>query len=185
MYNKKLGIYPFNTLSKLNIPTRTRLYPLVPIGIGTAYSESLTSYIIRLAEAHSVKSGILLKHEILPLMSSNPLLNSERYLRNTSNEGGIDKIFANATKSFNGTGVWTASLIDILRTLTSVENLSCLTLLKWQDVLSQRNLLKKQRAWCSSCFAEWKNAKSCIYEPLIWNFEIVKICPKHKKIYII
>ena len=181
MHSKEVIIYPFSTLSKSNIPTRTRLYPLELIGIGTIYSECLTSFIIRLAEAYSVKPGILFKQEILPLMISNPLLNSERYLGNTSNEGGIDKVFANNTKSFNGTGVWAASLIDIIVTLTSVENLSCSTLLKWKKVLSQRNLLKKQRAWCSSCFAEWKNYKSYIYEPLIWNLEIVKICPKHKK----
>ena len=146
MHSKELIICPFYTLSKSNIPTRTRLYPLELIGIGTIYSECLTSFIIRLAEAHSVKPGILFKQEILPLMISNPLLNSERYLGNTSNEGGIDKVFANNMKSFNGTGVWAASLIDILITLTSVKNLSYSTLLKWKNVLSQRNLLKKQRA---------------------------------------
>ncbi len=109
-------------------------------------------------------------------MGINSDLNAERY----SNQGGIDKIFANSAKSFNGTGKWTASLSQILESLTSVQHLSHLTFLNWKEVLSQRNLLEKHRAWCPSCFDEWKNTQQAIYEPLIWNLEIVEICPKHK-----
>ena len=36
------------------IPPRTLLFPLEPIGIGTPFVESLTSYISRLAEVHAV-----------------------------------------------------------------------------------------------------------------------------------
>ncbi|MEM7592659.1 MAG: TniQ family protein [Cyanobacteria bacterium P01_A01_bin.83] len=180
MHNKKFEIYPFYTSSKPNIPARTRLYPLAPIGIRTAYSESLTSYIIRLAEAHSVKPGILLKHEIAPLIGKNSYLHSERYINTSSNEGGIDKIFANAAKSFNSQGQWTESLIKILESLTSIQHLSCLTFLNWKDYLPSKNLLKKHRAWCPYCFNEWKNSQFPIYEPLIWNVEAAKICSRHK-----
>src|SRR5262249_51898054 len=34
------------------IPPRSRLFPLIPRGIGTGQAESLTSYIMRLAKAH-------------------------------------------------------------------------------------------------------------------------------------
>jgi len=153
---------------------------LIPIGLETVFVESLTSYIIRLAEAHSVQTGMLVRHEIAPLMSVNSNLNKERYLNQGSNQGGIDKIFANAAKSFNGMGEWTISLIQILESLTSVQNLSHLTFLNSKEVLSRRNLLKKQRAWCASCFTEWKNTQQTIYEPLIWNLEIVKLCPRHE-----
>lgn len=36
------------------IPPRSRLYRLEPVGIGTPYVESLTSYIARLAAEHCV-----------------------------------------------------------------------------------------------------------------------------------
>lgn len=46
----------------MSLPSRSRLYRLAPIGLGTAYVESLTSYIIRLAEAHSLPVGYTLPH---------------------------------------------------------------------------------------------------------------------------
>jgi len=36
------------------LPSRSRLYRLEPIGIGTPYVESLTGYIARLAETHCI-----------------------------------------------------------------------------------------------------------------------------------
>ncbi len=47
---------------------RSTLYALVPIGMGTPLVESLTSYITRLAEAHSVFSGLLMQKVIVPLV---------------------------------------------------------------------------------------------------------------------
>jgi len=41
------------------VPPRARFYPLEPIGIGTPLVESLTSYLLRLAEAHGVPVGVL------------------------------------------------------------------------------------------------------------------------------
>src|SRR5258708_39216067 len=55
-------------LEEASVPPRSRLYHLEPIGVGTHYAESLTSYIIRLAGAHRVLPKILVTHEILPLL---------------------------------------------------------------------------------------------------------------------
>ena len=41
-------------LTKPQVPKRSLLHPLEPIGIGTPFVESLTSYIARLAEVHAV-----------------------------------------------------------------------------------------------------------------------------------
>jgi hypothetical protein len=49
------------------LPPRSRLYRLEPIGIGTSYVESLTSYIARLAEVHCVSLKALVMREIFPL----------------------------------------------------------------------------------------------------------------------
>ena len=55
------GPIPIRTL-----PARSHLYHLQPVGVGTAQVESLTSYLIRLAEVHDVSPGILLNRELLP-----------------------------------------------------------------------------------------------------------------------
>ena len=41
------------------LPPVTRLYHLSPIGLGTPMVESLSGYIVRLAEAHCVSAGVL------------------------------------------------------------------------------------------------------------------------------
>ena len=186
MHNEELQIYPFYDIQQLNFSDRSRLYPISPIGIGTILTESLTSYISRLAEVHCVKTGILLMHEIAPLMGSNSNLNSERYFvqKSKGKEGGIDKLFANATKSFNSTGKWTTSMIRSLEYLTFVQGLSYLTMISWKEVLSTRMLLKKQRAWCPLCFHDCKSTQTTLYEPLIWNLELVKICPQHNTLLV-
>ena len=51
MLASALETYESWDLKKLVIPSRSRLYQLEPIGIGTPLVESLTGYISRLAEA--------------------------------------------------------------------------------------------------------------------------------------
>jgi len=48
------------------LPPRTQLYHLEPIGVGTAWTESLTGYIARLADAHCVRVSTLVAREIGP-----------------------------------------------------------------------------------------------------------------------
>ena len=50
-----LAIFPEWTLVPAAMPPRSRLYSLEPIGIATPKTESLTSYLSRLAAAHSVR----------------------------------------------------------------------------------------------------------------------------------
>jgi hypothetical protein len=55
-----LGIFDEETIQ---MPIHSRLYHLEPIGIGTPFVESLTSYVVRLAEAHSVSPRIVVTPE--------------------------------------------------------------------------------------------------------------------------
>jgi hypothetical protein len=55
---------------------RSRLFHQSPIGVGTPNVESLTSYVSRLAVAHSVSPGTLLAIEIGPLVKTNYLPNT-------------------------------------------------------------------------------------------------------------
>jgi hypothetical protein len=52
--------------SRPDITRRSYLYPLPPVGVGTAAVESFTGYISRLAAAHAVETGVLIKHELRP-----------------------------------------------------------------------------------------------------------------------
>ncbi len=51
----------------IEMPPRSRLYCLAPLGMGTVEVESLTSYIQRLAWAYRVSSWVLVVQEVLPL----------------------------------------------------------------------------------------------------------------------
>lgn len=51
----------------------SRLYSLEPIGIGSPLVESMTSYITRLSEAHSVYPRTLVTHEIAPMLKQRSL----------------------------------------------------------------------------------------------------------------
>ena len=48
------------------LPERSYFYHMPPRGLGSAYVESLTGYISRLADAHNVSTGTLLSRELLP-----------------------------------------------------------------------------------------------------------------------
>ena len=74
----------------LDVPRPTHLYHLPPIGLGTPMVESLTGYIVRLAEAHCVSAGVLYWKEIRALAGKGNIFtfrvsNNEGY---TTHRGG-------------------------------------------------------------------------------------------------
>ncbi len=153
---------------KLQLPERSRLHHLPPVGIGTPFVESLTSYIVRLAESHSVLPGTLMSREIVPLV---PKVYRSTNLFSTRN----------LTGALNGTGTMALDLLQALEILTLHNDLHFLTLITWTNVLPQRKLLRPIRAWCSACYEEWRSTQQVIYEPLIWSIEEVTVCPHHWK----
>lgn len=53
-----------------SMPEPSVLYALAPIGIGSPLVESMTSYFARLAEAHCVFPGVLMRKIIAPFAES-------------------------------------------------------------------------------------------------------------------
>ncbi len=49
----------------------------------------------------------------------------------------------------------------------------------WKNVISCRGLLRRGRAWCPHCFAEWRVAEKVVYEPLVWRLKAITHCPRH------
>jgi hypothetical protein len=63
--------------------------------------------------------------------------------------------------------------------LTLRTDIDLLTMLAWAELIDLRSVYRYLRTWCPSCYEEWSSAGKPIYEPLLWNIQEVKICPRH------
>ncbi|WP_414574132.1 hypothetical protein [Nostoc sp. CCY 9925] len=64
---ESLANYESWDLTMNQLPKRSHLYSLKPIGFGTPTVESFTSYLQRLAAAHGVSIASLIRYKITPL----------------------------------------------------------------------------------------------------------------------
>ena len=135
--------------------------------------ESLTSYITRLADAHSVSPISLVTSEILPHASPPHVQPDGRWGYNQ-----LSSIFR-ASALLNGVAGGTENWVVALEQLTGRGDLRFLTLLTFSKVLPPRKLLRRLRAWCPLCYQSWREAKLVVYEPLLWNLECVSVCVQH------
>jgi hypothetical protein len=169
-----LTIYPGYTAAAPDVPPRSRLYRLEPVGVGTPYVESLTGYVSRLAEAHGVTAAALFGWELAPRVG-------EKWLRRRySNRAMIlASRFRPLARAMNGTGETATDWVRVIGEATTQRGLRCLTMLTWRGVLSQRHLLRAARAWCPACYTEWDGQGRVVYEPLLWALGAVAVCPIH------
>lgn len=152
----------------------SRLYHLEPIGVDTPFVESLTSYFIRLAAAHSVYPSRLIIDEIAPLIG-------RRYLRrDRAGATHIGTLYTLYSSGLNGTSTTARDLVKALEQLTLRSDLRFLTLLTWENVLPNRQLLRHNSAWCPVCFEDQRESGQAIYSPLLWAVETVDICAQHR-----
>ncbi|WP_257153385.1 TniQ family protein [Bacillus pseudomycoides] len=124
---------------------RSQLYGLKPIGIETPYVESLTSYLIRLSEAHQVYPSSLISYVIAPILD-------KEFLINSATRGG--NRFYDGARTMNGFGSNALDMVDALTSLTEVQQLDVLTLAPMKGVIPSRHLLKNHLSWCSICYEE-------------------------------
>jgi hypothetical protein len=147
---------------------RSRLFALEPIGIGTAYCESLISYLIRLAWEHSVGVRELFRREIFHLCG---------------NLGGLHyPIFFNKdARSVNGVGIYARTFAQAAARLTSRKDLQFLTLLPWNGLFPEKGarLMAHHPKWCKPCLRDWHTSTGRAYFPLVWSFELHQVCVKH------
>ena len=155
----------------LEIRPCSRLFSLKPIGIETSATESLSSYLCRLAGEHCVSLQKLVTQEISSL-----IIDRQRERNLTSRS--ISSIFGNsdAKPAINGMRDKTRSLIDALEQLTPRQDLRYLSCLTYQGVIKDRSLFRSSKAWCPQCFQQQKQV---VYEPLLWSFKDVNYCLQH------
>jgi transcriptional regulator with XRE-family HTH domain len=157
-------------LSPVHIPVRSTLFSLKPIGVGTPWVESLTSYIARLADAHCVFPGVLMEKIIVPLaFGFSPLKGTQALFKGDGDKSNL----------LNATGIRAQRAVQELEKLTLRKDLHDLTLLTWTEVLYIRGLIRLTRAWCPLCYEEWRISGQLIYDPLLWALLPVTVCVSH------
>ncbi|HEY8742158.1 MAG TPA: helix-turn-helix domain-containing protein [Chloroflexota bacterium] len=147
----------------------TRLYHLPPIGVGTGWTESLTSYVARLADAHCLRVSSLIAREIAPLVAER---GGVRALTQQNNWGHY-------SHAINGTAATARTLVDVVQVLSGQQHLHVLTMLTWRQVLPAMGLLRRERVWCPVCYQEWREHGLPLYDPLLWSLRAVTVCLRH------
>jgi ribosomal protein S27E len=145
---------------------------LEPIGIGTPFSEGLTSYLSRLADEHCVSVNTIISREIAPLLTN-------KYLGETGKRG-TNRFYEYAGK-LNGVSQGIFEFTEIIGKITLRKDLRYLTMTTWKNGLSPRGLIRSIKAWCPLCYEEWKSKGMHIYDPLLWAIKAVNICPVHQE----
>jgi hypothetical protein len=159
-------------LSLPEFTSRTRMYHLRPLGMGTPLIESLTGYIIRLASAHVVSPRALLHKELGPLVRSS---------RSASDGSHYYPNFVYDAHCLNGMTESAEKWAAAVAAATGMDNIRLLTMLPWKDVFSAHGLTRTRLAWCARCYEQWRLRDLEIYEPLLWMLETVSICPLHHR----
>ncbi len=166
------SLLPIWDMSVPDIPPRSRLYSLTPLGLNSPLVESLTSYICRLAYEHHLEVGTLIQYNITPILG-------KRYIAD-DNSRSISS-FLRYAGPINGNGIMASDWVGALGALTLRPDLAFLTLLVGTDVLSQRDLLQPVRQWCPKCYDAWRRQGTIIYEPLLWSINGITVCPEHSQ----
>ena len=157
------------------LPPRSRLCPLEAIGLGTPFVESLSSYVVRLADAHAVSVGDLVGR-VLSHAAPKPLTSFARFMKeNRANSHG----FHARKYAINGFGESSGKWIEALERTTLRMKLRFLTLSPFDGVFSRQGVSRDMRAWCPRCYDDWRNSDAVIYEPLLWSIGIVTLCSRH------
>ena len=173
MGKAQLSEFPWWHLTDIALPERSTLYAPAPIGGGTAFGESLTSYLARLAEAHCVYPGVLLQQMLVPLM---------RELE-TQKSGALDHPLwrrdGSGSHLINVTSPRARSVMSALERLTLRADLRGLALTALTDILPIRGLTWKTLAWCPLCYEEWQENGQILYDPLLWMFREISTCTRH------
>lgn len=138
------------------------LYHLEPLGVGTPFVESLTSFLKRLAHIHHLT--------VADLVAFCSKQTSEKAMPST-----IHKLFWIDSITQSGR-LW----FRLLSRLTCRHEVVYLTMAHWERLLNPYRLLRERQAWCPLCYATWLNKDEPVYEPLLWRLQQVDTCLIHQ-----
>ncbi|MFT5470699.1 MAG: hypothetical protein ACI8UO_005830 [Verrucomicrobiales bacterium] len=160
---------PFELSETPIMPERSQLYSLQPLGSTTGLLESVTSYIMRLADAHCVSVSALVREIIGPLIPYSSV----------RSRGRNPDLFRKMGASFNGHGQVGKHCLEVLIMLTHRPEIRELNTQFLEPYVSGRGILRNQQAWCPECLHDWMSHEHTLYLPLAWNLSTFKVCPIH------
>ena len=148
-------------------PERSVLFSLPPIGIGTGAIECLTSYLGRLAWAHSISTSKLVTDLIVPATGRN-------YLSEAS-----DVLNGRCSAAVNASGATATTFVSASEHLTGQPNLRVLTLSHWFRWPRINAPVSPYRVWCPYCFQDARDAGKMVIDQLIWTLKDITVCAVH------
>src|SRR6266851_738119 len=164
------------TLSSYPLPPRSQLFALEPVGVGTQLVESLSGYVARLAEAHSVSVGDLVGLVLSDI--PNPKGTVIPPAAKANKRGGHG--FRVCSYTLNGVTDRATKWVHALEAATGRRRLRCLTLLPFRYALPD-HLFHPHRAWCSLCYEQWRLNAQTVYEPLLCAINVLSYFPLHQR----
>lgn len=160
--------YPVLDLTLPSIGRRSSLYRLAPAGLGTSRVESMTSYVMRLADAHLLPVGSLISRVLGLDIHDGPVLR----------RGVLNELIPRA-RNANGIDVAAAGWSRAIARQTMLSNPEAMTLLPWAAVLPPVHLIGRGVRHCPECLNEMIGA-GLVYEPLLWSMALYVVCSKHR-----
>lgn len=142
-------------------PLATRMYHLAPLAVGTSETESLTSYVRRLAAEHVVSPSALLRHEVL----------EPNRIGKMQQHNALTPVLS--LESVNGPYRTTEILVRGLEQGTGIA-LRGTTMLDRDDAVCLDGAFRHVRAWCPECLQAPEP-----YDRLTWAFKDIKTCQSH------
>jgi hypothetical protein len=143
------------------LPPRSILVPMKPMGLDSPYVESLSSYYLRLAYLHQLSPRGLAKYVILPALKISNLERLDFYAPHFNGAGKIPDL-------------WTQQL----QRFTGLKNLNQLTFSSLNLLLPKMSLFTPKKRWCPACHDESSDVSE-MYDRLLWCIGAVSACPKH------
>ena len=151
------------------MPPRSALVWLDPIGLGTAYREGLSSYLMRLADAHCVRPHAIIRNLMKPHLNE--------YCSGLAETKKLEA-WLNYPR-FDSAAMAVSAFIGAMEVLTLRTGLASLTLVPFRGCLPTQDLVAKTRKWCPLCFRQDK-VSGIPHLRLLWSMAEVKACPIHK-----
>src|SRR5262245_35994566 len=127
-----------------DLPPRSILYQIRPIGIGLPETECLTSYMARLANAHHLTIGSLLLCYVIPHL---------REIRKDSGRRRLDSLLI-GLHTANGADTTAAKFAGVIEQFTLTTGMQWTTLMTWGAVISRQCRQRRFRVWCPDCYTE-------------------------------
>lgn len=143
------------------------LRPMLGSGLNT---ESLLSYLVRLARAHQIDARRLLRYTVCPTLQLDA-------------KGLEMSFYRDQARTVNGIGRYAHTFTQALEQLTSVQGLEGLTFQAWKGVIPEigSSFLAKEVRWCPTCLAEQRQQHVDSHFPLVWSLDAYRVCTRHHR----